>query len=252
MDIYKKRTKPQLEYRDEALKREMMVLVAQLNGLDYVPKVKGIARDSKSLYLELEFVGGETIMEVMNRERVFGLGTLEFWETLAERLGAVHDCGVVHHDVSSSNIMVRGVIYENDPVILDFGFSNVFSLMRSGYIVGNPCFIPPEQAQAFPFPFDINDPRSDIYSLGALMYYCLSGNYVFTIPKKLKLDKSKKGQFLAEMHVRAKPEPLHLRKKGVPLSLSGVVMKCLKKNPDDRFESAQDLAFALREVRKSL
>ena len=56
MDIYKKRTKPQLEYRDEALKREMMVLVAQLNGLDYVPKVKGIARDSKSLYLELEFV----------------------------------------------------------------------------------------------------------------------------------------------------------------------------------------------------
>tara|TARA_Y100000310_G_scaffold345282_1_gene463392 strand:+ start:4185 stop:4940 length:756 start_codon:yes stop_codon:yes gene_type:complete len=251
MKTYIKRA-PVMDYGDEALKREMMILVAQLNGLNFVPKVEKIACDSEGLYLELAHIEGETIKQVMKREKRFGLGTLEFWEVLAKRLGEVHDKGVVHHDVSSSNVMIRGVIYENDPVILDFGFSNVFSLMRPGYTVGNPCFISPEQAMAYPSPFDVNDSRGDIYSLGALMYFCLSGNYVFTVPEKLKLNRSQRAQFLARMHVIAKPEPLYRRRKGIPISLSEVVMECLEKDPNDRFDSAFDLAFALREVRKSL
>jgi len=252
MAVYIKRANEKLEYGDEALKREMMVLVGQLGRLDFVPNVERLDCDSEGLYLELEFFEGETIKQVMKREKRFGLGTLEFWEVLSERLGLVHEQGVVHHDISSGNIIVRGVVYDNDPAILDFGYSNIFDLIRVGYTVGNVRYIAPEQALRFPPPFDVNDPRSDIYSLGALMYYCFSGKPVFTVPPKLKLDKLQRSQFIAKMHVLAQPEPLHLRRVGFPLELSEVVMKCLEKVPEDRFDSAFDLAEALRDVRKVL
>ncbi len=254
MKTYIKRPKAKLEYGNEALKREMMVLVGQLGDLDFVPNVERIACDSKGLYLELEFFEGETIKQIMKKERRFGPGTLEFWEVLSERLGLVHEEGVVHHDVSSGNVMVRGIIYENNPAILDFGFSNVFDLMREGYTVGNVRYMAPEQSLGFPFPYDVNDVRCDIYSLGALMYYCFSGKPVFTVPPQLKpkLDNFQRSQFVAKMHVIAKPEPLHMRRANFPLELSNVIMKCLEKNPEERFETAFDLSFALREVRKNL
>lgn len=165
-------------------------------------------------------------------------GNLELDETLrliipiAEALSYIHQLGYVHRDVKSSNIFVTS---EGRPVLMDFGIvhsSNGKTLSTSSEILGTPEYMSPEQASGSAE----MDHRSDIYSLGVILYESLTGTMPF------------KGEnFITVLHqvIHDKPlAPIEINKK-IPRWINEVTISCLEKNRDQRMASAQNLVASL-------
>jgi serine/threonine-protein kinase len=158
-------------------------------------------------------------------------------------LSEAHERGIVHRDIKPANLFVTRVGEDRHFLkLLDFGVAKMIegdasaTMAEADGMFGTPAYMSPEACCGEP-----TDGRSDIYSLGAVMYCMLSGTEVF------------QGQAFAEMlvsHVEAPPEPLATRLRGehheVPADLERIVMRCLSKRPEDRFATARDLERALR------
>lgn len=151
---------------------------------------------------------------------------------LCEALDYAHGRGVVHRDLKPENIFIA---WNGVTLLGDFGVAlaqEASSLMRTGMIIGTVHYMSPEQAKGL----RKIDGRSDIYSLGVVLYHMLTGTLPFEGALLTLLD----------AHQRQTPERPSLRRGDIPLALEQVVLKCLAKEPKDRYASAHDLAAAIK------
>jgi len=195
-------------------------------------------------YLAMEFVDGQTLDALARQRRLRLREIVRIGEGVAEALDAAHSRGIVHRDIKPGNIMLdsRGQVK-----VLDFGLakraakeefdlaSTSVAQTRSGMLIGTPNYMSPEQALGRPI-----DARSDIFSLGAVLYELVTGQRPFM------------GKTVGETInavVNKQPEPLGLENPLYSPVLDDIIFKCLAKEPEQRYATARELAKDLAELR---
>jgi serine/threonine-protein kinase len=191
-------------------------------------------------FLVMEYVNGRTLADVMkDGERVSMDRVCEIGQQLAEALGHAHRKGVIHRDIKPANILMtnREAYGIERPRITDFGVAKMTAgeITTTGQMLGTPAFMPPEQFTGAPI-----DGRTDLFSLGVILYWMATGEQPF--PGETMTTVSYK-------IVHTEPVPPARLNPLVPAQLDKVIMKCLSKNPADRYQSGEELAQALAEVR---
>jgi serine/threonine-protein kinase len=194
-----------------------------------------------TFYYAMEYLSGLDLNELVERFGPLPPGrAIHLLEQVCGALSEAHQRGMVHRDVKPANIIVcmRGGIHDTVK-LLDFGLARVVAeesdsgrLTQDGAITGTPEFMSPEQAES---EGDI-DSRCDIYSVGAVAYFLLTGRPPFE-------RKSATGYIIA--HAREQPAKIGDIHSGIPEPLADLVMKCLEKKRDDRFQSVEALRVAL-------
>jgi eukaryotic-like serine/threonine-protein kinase len=183
-------------------------------------------------YIVMEYVDGETLDDVLAREKVLPPErVVAIAEPVARALDAAHQKGMVHRDVKPGNIMLdrSGTVK-----VVDFGIARAAAddtLTQTGIVLGTAAYLSPEQAQGVAV-----DPRSDVYSLGCVLYEMLTGRKPFTGDSALAI---------AYKHVREDPAPPSQVNPDIPPELEAVVMTAMAKDPAQRFPSGGAMQEAL-------
>ncbi len=198
-------------------------------------------------YYAMELLEGKTLLELVAGGKPLPVSrALHIVHQVARALAEAHANGIVHRDVKPENVFITQAGGELDFVkVLDFGIAKLSreaastSITRTGAIFGTPTYMSPEAAKGMPM-----DPRSDVYGLGAVLYCLLAGRPPFqsTSPTELLLA-----------HVGTPPTPLReLAGLQVPVAVDALVLRCLAKDPADRFPDAGHVAQAIMAVRPQL
>ena len=211
--------------------------VARLKHPNVVP-IYDIGTHDGHHYFAMEFIEGHALSTLIADKKVSTSEVLSIAEALADALESAHKAGVIHRDIKPSNIIVDR---EGRPHITDFGLAKQIDLDTkytvSGTTLGTPAYMPPEQARG---EIEKIDARSDVYSIGAVLYEMLTGRTPFV------------GRSLLEVVVAVINEPLkpprQLNAK-IHRDVQTIVMKCLEKDPRLRYDSAADLRDDLRRFR---
>lgn len=192
-------------------------------------------------FLVMEFVEGRTLKALIAEKGLLLSQVLDFAAQIALALDSAHSAGIVHRDVKPTNVMVRP---NHQIKVLDFGLAkmtNAYLLQKSrsllevtesGMIVGTVDYMSPEQTRGEPV-----DARSDIFSVGTLLYEAATGRLPFTGPSAL-----------AVMHriATATPPPPSAVHPDLPVAFDRLVARCLEKNPAHRFAQASELLQAIK------
>jgi hypothetical protein len=184
-------------------------------------------------FFSLEFCDGGTLTEQLKNKPPSPREAAALIETLARAVHYAHLRGVVHHDLKPSNVLLAGA--ERVPKITDFGLAKRIDaeardVCRSGAFMGTPAYMAPEQAAG-----KVRDlgPAIDVYALGALLYECLTGRPPFIAATALET--------LVRVRTADPVPPSRLAAK-VPRDLEAICLKCLEKDPHQRYASAEELA----------
>jgi len=195
--------------------------------------------ESGQPYMVMDFVDGKTLSEVISRDGQLSQERfLRIFSQVCEALAHAHKRGVLHRDLKPSNIMlVRTFEGEEEVRIMDFGIAKLVgdtseraqALTKTGEAVGSPLYMSPEQARGHK-----TDLRTDLYSLGCVMYECITGSPPF-------VGKSALDTML--MHMNDKPLSIRQASLGkiVDPRVERVVIKLLEKNPDERYQKMDDV-----------
>ncbi len=197
-----------------------------------------------TFYYVMEFLPGHNIGELVEQYGPIPPGRAVFLlDQVCAALAEAHGIGLVHRDIKPANIFCayRGGVFDVVK-LLDFGLakptmekSQDAQLTLAGTVTGSPLFMSPEQASGD----DAVDARSDIYALGAVMYYMLTGQPPFTSENPLKV-------MIA--HASQEVVPPRQINSEIPRDLEEIVLRCLEKDPDHRFQEVASLRAALREL----
>jgi tetratricopeptide (TPR) repeat protein/tRNA A-37 threonylcarbamoyl transferase component Bud32 len=214
----------------DRFRREMQV-IARLQHPNVVPLLNaGLA--GELLWYSMPFVEGESLRARMQRGGLPVAEAVRLIREVAEALDHAHQHGLVHRDIKPDNVLLSG----GHAVVTDFGVAKAVSesadagatLTSVGLALGTPTYMAPEQAMADPN----TDERADIYSLGAMAYEMLSGQPPFT---------GQTPQAVLAAHITQAPAALSSVSPAISPTVNTVVMRCLEKNPADRFQKARDL-----------
>lgn len=208
-----------------------------------VVEIVGFGEDDDELvYLVMEYVAGRSLSELLRQGPLPLSAALDIASQCADALGQAHRVGVVHRDLKPENILIVQTPTRNDFVkILDFGIAKIFdvpSLTGSQQIFGTPGYIAPEYIQGTGM-----DGRADLYSLGVILYEMVTG--------ALPFDYEYPGDLLVK-HITDAPIPPGARCDDVPPVIERFVLRCLAKNPDERFRDAAHFLHELAAVRTAL
>ena len=188
-------------------------------------------------YIVMEYVEGRTLGDVIRQEGpLLPERATEISEAVAAALAAAHEAGLVHRDIKPGNIMITR---EGEVKVMDFGIARTSTgdnLTQTASILGTASYLSPEQAQGEPV-----DSRSDIYSMGCVLYEMLTSRAPF---------KGDSPVAIAYKHVRENPVPPSRLNGDVSEALEAVVMKCMAKNPANRYQTAEELRQDLERVRR--
>jgi serine/threonine protein kinase len=180
-------------------------------------------------FLVMEYVAGKTLEEHLDPTTLTLQRACAWAADLAGALAIAHRAGIIHGDVKPGNILVTA---ENKVKLGDFGIARFASqISGSGTLMGTPAYLAPEQIQGEP-----QDPRSDQFALGIVLYQMVSGVRPF--------DGSSRGAVCAQI-LNAEPVPTSQHQPAVPPELDRIIARCLAKNPKDRFAHCDELASAL-------
>jgi serine/threonine protein kinase len=180
-------------------------------------------------YLVMEYVNGRTLLQVLSESPIPWPRACAWAADLATALGRAHHAGIIHGDVKPANIMITE---EGEVKLSDFGIARFATQVSgSGRIMGTPAYLAPEQIMGEP-----HSTRSDLFSLGIVLYQMLTGVPPF--------DGSSVAAVCAQI-LTADPVDPSRRNPTLPAGLDHIVMRCLAKKPDDRYPSGDALAASL-------
>lgn len=192
-----------------------------------------------SVYLAMEFLVGQTLAQAMAAGPLLYPRALDLFVQISAALDATHAHDIVHRDLKPENVFLKREGRDPDVVkVLDFGIAKVRNaaakLTRTGMVFGTPHYMSPEQAAGQPV-----DHRSDIYSLGVIMYQTLAGQLPFIAESFMEI---------VTKHMYEPPAALSAGTHALPPALEALVMQCLAKKPEDRPQSMREVQAVLQRV----
>lgn len=207
--------------------------------------------DDNQPYIVMELVHGETLGQMMVREALTIPRALEIIQQVAEALAEAHRHGIIHRDIKPSNIAINE---RGEVKVLDFGLAKEIEPVdaedstrlqeqlntrtREGVIVGTPQYLSPEQALGIEV-----DERSDIFTLGSVLYECIAGQAAFA--------GTRLGDIRAKI-IRDDPLPPSKFNRNVSRDLDRITLKALAKNPDARYQTVAEMIADLQTVHTGL
>ena len=207
-------------------------------------EIHDVGCDDGVHYAVAELLEGETLRERLRRGRLPVRKAVAIADAISRGLGAAHSQGVVHRDVKPENVLLTsdgrvkvldfGIASLHEPEVLGAGpdASEVSTITAAGSLLGTIGYMAPEQVRG-----EAADPRSDVFALGCVLYEMLTGERSF--------HRATPAETLAAVLHDEPPPPTTLTP-DIPAGIDRVVMRCLEKEPGERFQSAADVAFALR------
>jgi eukaryotic-like serine/threonine-protein kinase len=189
-------------------------------------------------YIAMEYIEGRTLKELLVRNGPTPIPiAIDYARQILGALAFAHRGGIVHRDIKPHNIVVRK---DGRVKVTDFGIarSGASQMTEAGSIVGTAQYLSPEQARGAPV-----DQRSDLYSLGIVIYEMLTGKVPFTGDAPVEI---------AMKHLNAVPEPPSKLRPEIPHDLDAIVMRALAKEPDQRYASAEEMDADLARVARGV
>src|SRR6058998_4226121 len=189
-------------------------------------------------YIAMEYLPGKTLKDVIREEAPLDqLRAIDYAIQILHAASFAHRRGVVHRDIKPHNVIVGG---DGRLKVTDFGIARAGAseMTETGSIMGTAQYLSPEQAQGAPV-----DPRSDLYSLGIVLYEMLTGHVPFTGDTPVEI---------AMKHLSQVPEPPSKLRSEVPHDLDAIVMRALAKDPDQRYSSAEEMDADLARVARGV
>ena len=203
------------------------------------PNIVGVydwGKVNNTYYIAMEYVNGRTLADILKQSGTLTpMQVCDVMSEVASALISAHQNGVIHRDIKPGNILVSTT---GQVKVADFGIARALGsgveqgLTQTGAVMGTATYFSPEQAQGAS-----TDQRSDIYSLGVVMYEMLSGSAPFT---------GENAVAIAYKQVHEQAMPLNQRVATVPPEVAAIVAKCMQKSPDDRYSSADQVRDELR------
>jgi predicted Ser/Thr protein kinase len=204
----------------------------RLSGHPNIAAVTDFGRHDGNLYLAMEFVEGTPLDVLIDQGELSREAAARAVAHTARALHHAHGAGVLHRDVKPANVLIRA---DGTAKLADFGLArqqaadaDVTRLTQSGELLGTPAYMPPEQAKGQGV-----DARADVYSAGATLYACLTGVPPFQGDSVFAV--------IAGV-MRNEPEPPRALDPSVPPALEAIALKCLEKDPAERYATAAELA----------
>ena len=203
-----------------------------------IVKVYDVSYGDKLQYIVMEYVEGITLKEYIEQQGVISWKeTVHFTTQILRALQHAHDKGIVHRDIKPQNIM----LLENGTIkVTDFGiarFSRSETRTMTDTAIGSVHYISPEQARG-----DITDDKSDIYSVGVVMYEMLTGQLPFQSDNSVSV---------AIMQLQTDPVKPREINSSIPEGLEQITMRAMQKNPKDRYQSAAEMILDLEEFKRN-
>ena len=240
---------PQLA-RTPGLQRRLKREAAAISSLNHphICTLYDIGRQDDIDYLVMEFLEGETLAQRMKEGALQLPEVLEFAIQITSAITAAHSKGIIHRDIKPANIFVVG---RGQVKLLDFGLAKLKepplgsefamvtseeSLTAAGMVVGTVGYMSPEQAEGKKV-----DTRSDIFSTGSVLYEMVTGRRAFQGDSKLST---------LSAILKNDPKPVSAIVQDVPRDLEKIIARCLRKDPDHRFQYIADVKVALEEVKE--
>lgn len=196
-------------------------------------------KDTNSYYMVMEYIDGPSLktrlQKMAKKGQMMALEeSVRIVTAIANALDYAHQRGMVHRDIKPANIMFNK---DGEPILTDFGIAkmvDVAGLTASGAMVGTPAYMAPEQGMG-----QAGDERSDIYSLGVVLYQLTTGHRPFDADTPLGV---------ALKHINAPLPPPIVVNPDLPEGIEVVTLKALAKDPDKRFQTAKEFAIALKKA----
>lgn len=186
-----------------------------------IVRIHDLGENKGKKFISMEFIEGQDLKTIIkNDERVVGEKFIRYIKQTCHALSYAHTMGIIHRDIKPANIIITS---NNNVKIADYGIAKIAKARdatRLGVVMGTPLYMPPEQIEG-----KTVDGRSDIYSLGIVMYEMLTGSPPFT---EGNIDYH---------HIHSAPPKMV----DVKPEFESIVMKCIEKNPEDRFQSTQEI-----------
>lgn len=205
--------------------------VAELDHQNIV-QVYNVGKENGLYFIVMSFIDGEPLSHIVRKRPNLPIGFIvDTFMGVLKGLQAAHQKGIVHRDIKPSNILITKDL---QPKIVDFGIAKKVDqekgFTKTTELAGTAYFLSPEQAAGKEI-----DVRADLYSLGASMFYVLTGKYPFT---------GKNSMEVIQKHINTPVPDMNQYRKNIPGWIVQAIQKLMEKNPDNRFQSAADaLAF---------
>lgn len=201
-----------------------------------IEETQGSPSQDGELFIVMEYIDGRELREVVQNNRPGELSVpeiLNYAIQIAEGLQAAHEKGIVHRDIKSGNIMLTS---DGNVKIMDFGLAKMHdspALTQSGSTVGTTAYMSPEQVRG-----ETTDPRTDIWAFGVVLYEMLTGRYPFT---------GEYEQAILYSVLHEPPDPFDTENGEIPDFLAKIVLRCLQKQAEDRYQSMSEILVDLHQ-----